>query len=70
MFSIQDDRISHMLPAFYQDMIVRVYSKKPELVVENKDIDFAISFIWLGPLGYFFMTMNYTQMLHTGGSSV
>uniref|UniRef100_A0A7N2L9S8 Uncharacterized protein n=1 Tax=Quercus lobata TaxID=97700 RepID=A0A7N2L9S8_QUELO len=32
MFSIQDDRISHLLPAFYQDMIVRVYSKKPELV--------------------------------------
>ncbi|KAK7838578.1 deoxynucleoside triphosphate triphosphohydrolase samhd1 like protein [Quercus suber] len=32
VFSIQDDRISHLLPAFYQDMIVRVYSKKPELV--------------------------------------
>ncbi|PKI53962.1 hypothetical protein CRG98_025664 [Punica granatum] len=31
-FTIQDDRISHLLPAFYQDMIVRVYSKKPELV--------------------------------------
>ncbi|KAF5449868.1 hypothetical protein F2P56_030270 [Juglans regia] len=31
-FPIQDDRISHLLPAFYQDMIVRVYSKKPELV--------------------------------------
>ncbi|PON59332.1 Ribonuclease Y [Parasponia andersonii] len=31
-FSIQDDRISHLLPAFYQDRIVRVYSKKPELV--------------------------------------
>ncbi|XP_050276713.1 uncharacterized protein LOC126718519 isoform X2 [Quercus robur] len=32
VFPIQDDRISHLLPAFYQDMIVRVYSKKPELV--------------------------------------
>lgn len=31
-FSISDDRISHLLPTFYQDMIVRVYSKKPELV--------------------------------------
>ncbi|CAI9111057.1 OLC1v1011191C1 [Oldenlandia corymbosa var. corymbosa] len=31
-FPIPDDRISHLLPTFYQDMIVRVYSKKPELV--------------------------------------
>ncbi|KAL0351001.1 UNVERIFIED_CONTAM: Deoxynucleoside triphosphate triphosphohydrolase SAMHD1 [Sesamum radiatum] len=31
-FSISDDRISHLLPSSYQDMIVRVYSKKPELV--------------------------------------
>ncbi|KAL2498306.1 HD domain-containing metal-dependent phosphohydrolase family protein [Abeliophyllum distichum] len=31
-FSIPDDRISHLLPKSYQDMIVRVYSKKPELV--------------------------------------
>ncbi|KAL7241010.1 hypothetical protein ACSBR2_006601 [Camellia fascicularis] len=31
-FHIQDDCISHLLPAYYQDMIVRVYSKKPELV--------------------------------------
>ncbi|KAL9679546.1 hypothetical protein QQ045_017411 [Rhodiola kirilowii] len=31
-FSIQDDRISHLLPVCYQDMIVRVYSKKPFLV--------------------------------------
>lgn len=31
-FNISDDRISHLLPTFYQDMIVRVYSKKPELV--------------------------------------
>ncbi|XP_030496702.2 uncharacterized protein LOC115712545 isoform X1 [Cannabis sativa] len=31
-FHIEDDRISHLLPAFYQDTIVRVYSKKPELV--------------------------------------
>uniref|UniRef100_A0A2N9ILI2 HD domain-containing protein n=1 Tax=Fagus sylvatica TaxID=28930 RepID=A0A2N9ILI2_FAGSY len=29
---IQDDRVSHLLPAFYQDMIVRVYAKKPGLV--------------------------------------
>lgn len=34
-FSISDDRISHLLPTFYQDMIVRVYSKKPELVGET-----------------------------------
>ncbi|XP_034696131.1 deoxynucleoside triphosphate triphosphohydrolase SAMHD1 homolog isoform X4 [Vitis riparia] len=31
-FPIQDDRISHLLPAGYEDRIVRVYSKKPELV--------------------------------------
>ncbi|KAL5582555.1 hypothetical protein UlMin_014997 [Ulmus minor] len=31
-FSIPEDRISHLLPGSYQDMIVRVYSKKPELV--------------------------------------
>ncbi|TYH25481.1 hypothetical protein ES288_A03G172700v1 [Gossypium darwinii] len=31
-FPIRDERISHLLPAFCQDMIVRVYSKKPELV--------------------------------------
>uniref|UniRef100_A0A7N0ZW44 HD domain-containing protein n=1 Tax=Kalanchoe fedtschenkoi TaxID=63787 RepID=A0A7N0ZW44_KALFE len=31
-FPIPKDRISHLLPASYQDKIVRVYSKKPELV--------------------------------------
>ncbi|KZV24752.1 hypothetical protein F511_29804 [Dorcoceras hygrometricum] len=31
-FAVTDDRISHLLPTFYQDMIVRVYSKKPDLV--------------------------------------
>ncbi|KAK1568115.1 hypothetical protein Q3G72_020768 [Acer saccharum] len=31
-FSIPDERISHLLPSYCQDMIVRVYSKKPELV--------------------------------------
>ncbi|XP_058088963.1 uncharacterized protein LOC131235689 [Magnolia sinica] len=31
-FNIQDDRISHLLPSNFQDRIVRVYSKKPELV--------------------------------------
>ncbi|XP_027187416.1 uncharacterized protein [Cicer arietinum] len=31
-FAIEDGRISHLLPAFYEDIIVRVYSKKPELV--------------------------------------
>ncbi|KAE8669566.1 HD domain-containing metal-dependent phosphohydrolase family protein isoform 2 [Hibiscus syriacus] len=31
-FPIPDDRISHLLPTSYQDMIVRVYAKKPELV--------------------------------------
>ncbi|KAF2286634.1 hypothetical protein GH714_023074 [Hevea brasiliensis] len=31
-FSIQDHLISHLLPSFYQDKIVRVYAKKPELV--------------------------------------
>ncbi|KAM0944265.1 putative HD/PDEase domain-containing protein [Dioscorea sansibarensis] len=30
--TIPDDRISHLLPACNQDRIVRVYSKKPELV--------------------------------------
>ncbi|XP_028072165.1 deoxynucleoside triphosphate triphosphohydrolase SAMHD1 homolog isoform X2 [Camellia sinensis] len=36
-FHIQDERISHLLPAYYQDMIVRVYSKKPELVEAVSD---------------------------------
>ncbi|KAL3691952.1 hypothetical protein R1sor_005603 [Riccia sorocarpa] len=31
-FKIQRDRISHLLPGFFLDRIVRVYSKKPELV--------------------------------------
>ncbi|XP_058776473.1 uncharacterized protein LOC131650781 isoform X1 [Vicia villosa] len=31
-FPIQKEQISHLLPAFYKDIIVRVYSKKPELV--------------------------------------
>lgn len=31
-FPIPEERISHLLPSSYQDMIVRVYSKKPELV--------------------------------------
>ncbi|KAJ4824721.1 hypothetical protein Tsubulata_045534 [Turnera subulata] len=31
-FPISDDRISHLLPSYCQDMIVRVYAKKPELV--------------------------------------
>lgn len=31
-FPIPNERISHLLPSCYQDMIVRVYSKKPELV--------------------------------------
>ncbi|KAH0991652.1 hypothetical protein GBA52_003135 [Prunus armeniaca] len=31
-FQIPDDRISHLLPRFFQDRIVRVYAKKPELV--------------------------------------
>ncbi|KAG5520949.1 hypothetical protein RHGRI_033497 [Rhododendron griersonianum] len=30
-FTIEDERISHLLPSGHQDMIVRVYSKKPEL---------------------------------------
>jgi len=35
-FTIPDERISHLLPASCQDMIVRVYSKKPELVSKIK----------------------------------
>ncbi|BBH00400.1 HD domain-containing metal-dependent phosphohydrolase family protein [Prunus dulcis] len=31
-FTIREDHISHLLPTSYQDMLVRVYSKKPELV--------------------------------------
>ncbi|BFG26859.1 deoxynucleoside triphosphate triphosphohydrolase SAMHD1 homolog [Prunus yedoensis var. nudiflora] len=31
-FTIREDHVSHLLPTSYQDMIVRVYSKKPELV--------------------------------------
>uniref|UniRef100_M1D239 Metal-dependent phosphohydrolase HD domain-containing protein n=1 Tax=Solanum tuberosum TaxID=4113 RepID=M1D239_SOLTU len=29
---IKDDRISHLLPACYQDLIVRVYTRDPKLV--------------------------------------
>ncbi|TMW93063.1 hypothetical protein EJD97_012249 [Solanum chilense] len=36
-FSIPDDRISHLLPSSYQDMIVRVYSKRPHLVEAISD---------------------------------
>ncbi|KAK3223298.1 hypothetical protein Dsin_010323 [Dipteronia sinensis] len=36
-FPIQDECISQMLPAVNQDMIVRVYSKKPELVEAVSD---------------------------------
>ncbi|KAK9276157.1 hypothetical protein L1049_005688 [Liquidambar formosana] len=36
-FSILDGSISHLLPGYYQDMIVRVYSKKPELVEAVSD---------------------------------
>lgn len=35
-FTIREDHISHLLPTSYQDMIVRVYSKKPELVCQIK----------------------------------
>ncbi|XP_048322886.2 uncharacterized protein LOC125420336 [Ziziphus jujuba] len=31
-FPIQGDHVSNLLPSCYQDMIVRVYSKKPDLV--------------------------------------
>ncbi|KAL6848319.1 hypothetical protein ACP4OV_022447 [Aristida adscensionis] len=31
-FAITDDRVSHLLPAYNEDRIVRVYAKKPELV--------------------------------------
>uniref|UniRef100_A0A0D9Y285 HD-associated domain-containing protein n=1 Tax=Oryza glumipatula TaxID=40148 RepID=A0A0D9Y285_9ORYZ len=31
-FPITDERVSHLLPAYNQDRIVRVYAKKPELV--------------------------------------
>ncbi|CAK7332697.1 unnamed protein product [Dovyalis caffra] len=31
-FLISDDHVSHLLPAFCEDRIVRVYAKKPELV--------------------------------------
>ncbi|KFK23717.1 hypothetical protein AALP_AAs68427U000200 [Arabis alpina] len=31
-FVIPEERVSHLLPTTYQDMIMRVYAKKPELV--------------------------------------
>lgn len=31
-FPVHDYRISHLLPAFCEDRIVRVYSKNPDLV--------------------------------------
>jgi len=33
-FVIPEDRVSHLLPTTYQEMIVRVYAKKPELVCD------------------------------------
>jgi len=44
-FPITDDRVSHLLPAYNEDRIVRVYAKKPELVSEH-------SFIYLVPTNY------------------
>ena len=35
-FPITDDRVSHLLPAYNEDRIVRVYAKKPELVSEHE----------------------------------
>lgn len=37
-FPIADERVSHLLPSYYQDRIVRVYAKKPELVRKMQDI--------------------------------
>ncbi|KAK4357546.1 hypothetical protein RND71_023156 [Anisodus tanguticus] len=35
---IKVDRVSHLLPACYQDMIVRVYTRKPELFNKDKGL--------------------------------
>ena len=53
-FPISDDKISHLLPTSYQDMIVRVYSKKAELVcgrtgVYMLQVIYAISFTLILP---------------------
>lgn len=34
-FTIEDKQVSHLLPACHQDVIVRVYSKNPQLVCER-----------------------------------
>ena len=34
-FVIPEERVSHLLPTTFQDMIVRVYAKKPELVCDQ-----------------------------------
>jgi hypothetical protein len=60
-FPITDDRVSHLLPAYNEDRIVRVYAKKPELVSEH-------SFIWFQPITTSFMMLANT--LVTGGSGV
>ncbi|KAI8527123.1 hypothetical protein RHMOL_Rhmol12G0051900 [Rhododendron molle] len=36
-FTIEDKRVSHLLPACHQDVIVRVYSKNPQLVAAVSD---------------------------------
>ena len=41
-FPISEDRISHMLPAYNEDTLVRVYSKRPGLVSGNKDYQWAM----------------------------
>lgn len=48
-FKISDDRISHLLPTSYQDMIVRVYSKKPELVCVLWCKTIVIMFLFMFP---------------------
>lgn len=58
-FSIPDDRISHLLPSSYQDMIVRVYSKKPHLVCPDKD---CIYFLYSYPLSLISVFLYPTQI--------
>lgn len=68
-FLISDDRISHLLPTSYQDMIVRVYSKKPELVCGKKKCYFGFITISLCIHSILVYIFFFNTMLQVGAIS-
>lgn len=62
-FPIKDDRISHLLPACYQDMIVRVYTRKSELVSEIQPAFLLLCAYF--PFYYLLLCLKQTSTLQT-----